>query len=110
MIQDQIAQIELKLREAGNLSEESRNELLALTASLKSELGILSKTHEGEAASIARLADLSAHVATGAEKEPGSSEAARSGLTSSVEGFETSHPELVATVNRIAVILSNMGM
>ena len=110
MIQDQIDKIEAKLRDSANMSDETRDELLALLATLKSEIATLSETHDEDAASIARFADLSAHVATRSERRPGLSEAAKSGLTASVEGFETSHPDLVATVNRLAVILSNMGI
>jgi hypothetical protein len=32
------------------------------------------------------------------------------GLTSSIEGFENTHEELVRIVNSIAYILSNMGL
>jgi FtsZ-binding cell division protein ZapB len=43
-----------------------------------------------------------------AELQPLSEE--RSGLVASVEGLESSHPHLVAAVNRVATILSNMGI
>jgi hypothetical protein len=32
------------------------------------------------------------------------------GLSSSVEGFEKSHPQLVQVVNRICTTLSNLGI
>jgi len=36
--------------------------------------------------------------------------AALSGLTGSVEEFETSYPDLAAVLNRLAAVLANMGM
>ena len=110
MIEDRIQNIEAQIRDSKTISGETRSELLELLAALKSEVAGLSETHADDARSIAGFADASAHEATRTEKKPQSVEAAIKGLTTSVEDFETSHPTLVQVVNRIAVILSNMGM
>lgn len=110
MIQDHIEKIETKVQAAKGIPEETKTELLHLLTALKSEIGNLSKTHGEDAGSITRFADLSAHEATREEKKPEQVEVALHGLKSSVVGFEGSHPALVQTVNKIATILSNMGI
>ena len=37
-------------------------------------------------------------------------EIAVSGIAGTLQEFETSHPELAAVVNRVAMVLSNMGV
>ena len=96
MIQEHIEKIESKLREAKNIPSETQAEILSLLEALKTEIATLATPHEQDAAR--------------PEKTEGFSEGAIHDLTRSVEGFETSHPGLVATVNRLAVILSNMGI
>ena len=90
--------------------EEDREELLGLLATLKSEVIILSRTHPEEAESITGFAQVSTHEATRAEKNKALLNVSVRGLTSSIDGFETSHPELVRIVNRIALMLSNLGI
>jgi len=110
MIEDRIQNIEAQINRNGNIPAETRNELLALLAALRSEVAALPETREEEAGSIARFAEASAHEATRSEKKPELLEAALSGLKGSVEGFEASHPALAETLNRLALILANMGM
>ncbi len=110
MIQDTISKIEERLRQSGSLSPETRQELLKLLASLKTEITEFSKTNTEQAQSIAGFTQASAHEATRTEKNPELLEHAVGGLEKSVEGFEESHPQLVQLVNRIATILSNLGI
>ncbi len=110
MLQDHIEKIETKVQGAKGIPEETKNELLGLLSTLKSEVGSLSKTHGEDADSITRFADVSTHEATREDKKPELVQVAVHGLTSSVGGFESSHPALVQSVNRIATILSNMGI
>ena len=110
MIQEQIEKIEAKIGSTENLSIETRADLLSLLATLKSEIADLDKTHSEDAESIARFAEVSTHEAIREEKRPQLVEAGLQGLTSSVEGFESSHPNLVQSVNQLAVALSNMGI
>ena len=110
MIQDRIDKIEATVTHATNLPAETRQELLNLLAELKAEVAPLTATHDEDASSIARFADASVHEATRTERKPEQTEAALKGLTSSVHGFEASHPRLVEIVDRIATTLSNMGI
>lgn len=110
MIQERIEKIEAEIRSARTMSETTRTELLGLLAGLKSEVGMLGETHDEEAHSITRFADASAHEATRTRRKPELLESATSGLTNSVKEFESSHPELVSIVNRLATTLANMGI
>lgn len=110
MIQERIDRIETTLRSADYLPETTREELLSLVTSLKAEVAALVNTHEDNAHSIAQHADASILQATKIDKDPETTGAAIEGLTASVEGFEASHPQLVSTVNRIAITLSQMGI
>jgi len=110
MIEDRIQKIEQRVSAAEGIPTEAKSELLQLLAALKTEIAALPETRREEVHSIAGFADASAHEATRAEPKPELLETAVKGLTSSVEGFEATHPALTQTVNRIAFILSNMGM
>lgn len=110
MIEDTIAKIEAKLEGAAALNDEGRAELLNLLSTLKSEVTGLSKTRREHAESITRFTELSTHEATRAEKHPHLLKLSLEGLSSSVEGFEGSHPKLVEIVNSICVMLSNIGI
>jgi Mg2+ and Co2+ transporter CorA len=110
MIEKTIGEIEAKIRGADSVSDERKRELLQLLGTLKSEVGKLSKTHDEQAQSIAEFAKLSAHEATRGEQNPQLREISVSGLRSSVEGFEQSHPKLVQIVNSISNTLSNLGI
>ena len=110
MIEDRLKKIEEQIGAASNIPAETQAELLALLASLRSEIAALPSAREDEARSIATFTEASAHEATRSAKKPQLLEAALSGLKGSVEEFETSHPDLAAVLNRLAAVLSNMGM
>lgn len=110
IIEYRIGIIESTIRAAGKIPEETRVELMAMLAGLKSELANLSKTHQEEAASITRFADASAHEASRTEPRPQLADTALQGLRLSIEGLEESHPTIVGIVNRFATALSNMGL
>jgi DNA repair exonuclease SbcCD ATPase subunit len=107
---DSIAQLEAKIQATYSPNTQQREELLALLAELKGQIAELSKTHEEHATSIASFTDISAHEATRQHTNQHLLRIDIEGLSTSVEEFEASHPELVNTVNRISAILSNMGI
>ena len=109
MIQDRIAKLEEKVRSATHIQDETRIELLDILAGLKTEIETLAKTNEEDARSIARFADVSTLEATRPDKRPQLVDAALTGLNSSISTFESTHPSLTQTVNRLATLLSNMG-
>jgi len=110
MLNDTISKIEARLQSSTSIRGEQRTELLNLLSTLKGEIASLSRTHDEQAQSIAGFAEVSAHEATREEKNPELLKLSVQGLSSSVEGFENSHPRLVGLVNRICTTLSNMGI
>lgn len=110
MIEKTIENIESKIKDNACITEENKGELLDLLGTLKKEVSSLSKTHAEDAESIAHFTQASTHEATKSEKNPRLLKLSVEGLSSSVEGFETSHPKLVDVVNKVAHILSNMGI
>jgi chromosome segregation ATPase len=110
MTQDTISKIEERIHNSSALSAEHRAELLKLVGQLRGEITALSRTHQERAENIASLAEASTREATRATRNPEQLQHSIGGLQSSVEGFETSHPQLSALVNRIASLLANMGI
>ena len=110
MIEDTIGKIETRLQSADAISDDRRRELLELLGTLKSEVAKLSRTHGEDAQSIAGFTELSTHEATRSEQNPQLLKLSLEGLSSSVEGFEKSHPRLVQIVNAISNTLSNLGI
>ena len=110
MIGDTISKIEAKLRNAGSMNDESRRELLSLLGTLKSEITALSRTDADRARKIAGFTETSAGEAIREEKNPDQLKLSLESLAASVDGFETSHPNLVQVVNRICTTLSNLGI
>ena len=110
MIEETIKAIEEKIRKADSITNENRGELLNLLSELKSEIADLSDASAEDLQSIVGFTQLSTHEATREQKNPGLLELSLKGLSSSVAGFEESHPKLVATVNSICLALSNLGI
>jgi hypothetical protein len=110
MIQDTLSKIEARIEKTEAIKPESRAELLDLLATLKTEVGQLSQTHTEQAQTITGFAQVSTHEATREEKNPQLLKLSLDGLAGSVDGFEESHPRLVAIVNRICTTLSNLGV
>lgn len=108
MIQDRIAKIEATLHDASDLAPATREQLLALLADLKEEVASLPPAQSAQAQTIALSAD--AAFASAARPADEDAPTALRELRASVEGFEASHPQLVAVVDRIALTLSNMGI
>lgn len=110
MLDDTISKIETRIENSAAIDDAHRAELLGLLGQLKTEVGELSKTHQEQAESIASFAEISAREATREARNPRLIGHSIGGLESSVDGFEKSHPGLVAVVNRIASMLANMGI
>ena len=110
MIEDTIRKIETRIQSSEAIKEGRRRELLQLLGTLKGEVAELSKTHSEQAESIAGFAELSTHEATRETQNPQLLNLSLTGLNSSVEEFETSHPRLVQIVNTISNTLSNLGI
>jgi len=110
MIKETISSIEAKIQSAEAINGDKKRELLQLLGTLKSEVDTLAKTHDEQAQSIAGFTEISAHEATRTQQNPELLQLSLKGLSSSVEGFENSHPRLVQIVNTISQTLSNLGI
>lgn len=110
MINDTLAKIEARIRNTDAMPGEKKAELLKLLATLQDEVGELAKTHDDEARSIAGFTEVSAHEATRQKPNPELLQLSIDGLSTSVAGFEKSHPRLVQIVNAISNMLSNLGI
>lgn len=110
MIEETISKIKSRIEGADVIKDDRKQELLELLGTLKSEVAELSKTHGDDAQSIAGFTEVSAHEATRTEQNPELLKLSLSGLGSSVQGFEESHPKLVQIVNAISQTLSNLGI
>ena len=110
MIEDTVSKIEAKIQNSESIKEDRKRDLLQLLGTLKSEIAELSKTHGEEAQSIAGFTQISTHEATRSEQNPELLKLSLKGMSSSVEGFEKSHPRLVEIVNAISSTLSNLGI
>ncbi len=110
MLEERMRKIESRIAESPGLPEAERAQLLQLVATLREEVDALARGRAEEADSITHFLEASTHEASRAEKQPKLLEAARQGLTASVENLESSHPRLFETVNQAAVVLANMGL
>jgi len=110
MIKNTISNIETRIKGTSSMEEKDRDELLRLLTVLEDEVTELSKTHPECAESITGFTQVSTHEATRTTKNPQLMKLSLKGLSSSAEEFESSHPQLVAVVNKISLILSNMGI
>src|ERR1043166_659807 len=110
MIEDTVSKIEAQIKGADAITDDRKRELLQLLGTLKSEVAALSRTHGEQAQSIAGFTQVSAHEATRSEQNPELLDLSLKGLSSSVDGFEKSHPKLVQIVNEISRMLSNLGI
>ena len=110
MIEETLAKLESRINQLGSISEERRTELASLFSDLKSEVVALSKTQSEDAESITRFAEISAYEATRPKKNEELSNLSLQGFSTSVDGFEASHPRLVSIVNSICSTLANLGI
>lgn len=110
MLQQTICEIEQRLGQSGVVKEEERAALLKLLGTLKEEIEVLSLTNKEQAQSIVGFTQVSAHEATRDARDPKLLKLSLEGLSTSVSGFEKTHPKLVALTDSICTTLSNLGI
>jgi hypothetical protein len=110
MMEERMRKIEARIQQTPGLPEAEREKLLHLFSTLREEVDALAQSHEEDAQSIAHFLEASTHEISRSAKQPKLLEAARNGLTASVEDFERTHPKLFETVSQASVVLANMGL
>ena len=102
--------IESRLEQAEGLAPENREELKRLLSTLQTEVSELAKSHPEQSESITGFVDVSTHEATRPTQQSHLLKPALDGLSGTVVGFEEEHPQITEAINRICVLLSNMGI
>jgi hypothetical protein len=110
MIRETIETIKKRIEGADSIKFKDKQEILKLLSALEAEIVSLSKTHPEQAESITGFTNVSTHEVIRGQKNPQLVKLSIKGLTSSVEGFENSHEELVKSVNSLALMLSSVGI
>lgn len=110
MVDETLAQLETKIRQASALNEGQKAELLQLLRALHAEVHALAPTHAEQVESITGFTEVSTHEAVRQHRNPQLMELALKGLVASVEAFETTHPRLVSLVNSLSMLLANIGI
>jgi len=110
MIQRTIKEIEERIEQARSIPEDKRAELIDLFGVLRSEIAEIGEAHGETAREIAGHTERSTSEVTRDDPDRANLQRSLEGLSSSVVGFEESHPRLVSAVNRICVTLSSLGI
>ncbi|MDD5727951.1 MAG: DUF4404 family protein [Victivallales bacterium] len=107
-----ITAIEEKIKTDPRIDAKIKTDLLDLMRSLKTELAEIKGAHPQTAHTIAaKTAASTKQILTPAvNAESGNIQDNIDGLQRTVEEFEVSHPKLVQIVNRICIMLSDIGI
>ena len=105
MTLQRIEQIESRVISSETLPEETKVELLKELATLKAEIRALIEKEPASAPVTTEPAPAEMEGVEGGPIQPVMRE-----LSDSVQELEAAHPHLTQVANRIAVILSNMGI
>ena len=103
MIQGHLNELRSVVERATDLPEETRARLLQLTAQLEQDVSQGGAGVPAESP-LAETTDMSYDFKSGTSEPSGAT-----GLVSAIEGLESSHPEVTATVSNVARMLSKLG-
>lgn len=104
-----VQEIKEKIASAQGLDDDRKQELNQLVDKLYAELDDLAKTDRSRAESVSGFASVSTHEAAKGSN-PETLDYALKGFSSSVEQLEVTHPRMVAVVNRICQMFSDIGI
>jgi hypothetical protein len=110
MALEQLGYLEARIQETHELSPQQKEELLRLVSELKEAMAAFPTTPEAHAPSRTPVPDMAAEETTRQDTPQHPVRVAMDDVSTSVEAFEASHPELVTTVNQISTLLANMGI
>ncbi len=110
MIEDTIAKIEAAINRIEATRFNKKPELIRLLAALKGEVKQLARTHGDQARSIVGFTEAAVHEASRQDRALDLRKLSLAELSSSVKGFEASHPRLVEATNAICNLLAGIGI
>ena len=102
-----IETIEKKIETTSQIDTKTKGDLLELMRSLKSEL---KEVHPETAHNIADKTNISAEKVLSSDNKKNELQKDIDGLQETVGEFEASHPKLVQVVNRLCMMLSDIGI
>ena len=102
-----IETIEKKIETTSQIDAKTKGDLLELLRSLKSEL---KEVHPETAHNIADKTNISAGKVLSSDNKKNELQEDIDGLQETVGEFEASHPKLVQVVNRLCMMLSDIGI
>ena len=105
-----IEAIEKKIEATSQIDAKIKENLLDLMRSLKTELADLKENHPNTAHNIADKTQISTEKILTADNKQNELQENIDGLQETVEEFEVSHPKLVQVVNRLCMMLSDIGI
>ncbi len=105
-----IEALEKKIQKTSQIDAKIKEDLLDLMRSLKTELSDFKETHPTTAHNIADKTQVSAEQILTSNNKPDDLQKNIEGLQGTVEEFEASHPKLVQVVNRLCIMLSDIGI
>jgi hypothetical protein len=97
-----------KINQNENLTNEQKTELVSLIDSLKKELSNISEPQQAQ--EIANVTKTTVAEAIRHQKDIDLFDNSIHSLTSSAKTFETSHPDLLKTIETITLYLSDLGI
>jgi Domain of unknown function (DUF4404) len=110
MALDRLGHLEARIQESHDLHPQQKAELLQLLAELKEAMAEGSITETAPPQGPTSVPDQSAPEGTREDTPQHPVRMAMDELSTAIEAFEASHPELVTTVNQISTLLANMGI
>ncbi len=105
-----IEAIEKKIEATSQIDAKIKENLLDLMRSLKTELADLKENHPNTAHNIADKTQVSTEKILTSDNKQNELQENIDGLQETVEEFEVSHPKLVQIVNRLCMMLSDIGI
>lgn len=105
-----IEELEKKIESASQIDAKIKEDLLDLMRSLKTELADLKEIHPKTAHVIADKTQVSAEKILISDNKQNELQEHIDGLQETVGEFEASHPKLVQIVNRLCMMLSDIGI
>ena len=107
---NKIEAIEKKIESTSQIDAKIKEDLLDLMRSLKTELNESKDIHPDTAHNIADKTQASAEKIISSDNEQNELQESIDGLQEAVGEFEASHPKLVQVVNRLCIMLSDIGI
>ncbi len=113
MIRQTIKELEERIRQSGQIAQEDREQLLDLVTQVQEELENLPEQSRSELAAqvkLERVAQASELSREEAQKELDAIRRASTDFSGAMLRFETAHPRLTDLANRLAMMLSSVGI